>query len=395
MDKADGPLFSPEETRTIFGTSAVFALRMLGMSMVLPVFTIFANQLYGANHFLSGLALGAYGLTQAATQVPLGRWSDRLGRKPVVLICLSIFCGGSILAALAHNIYLLIFARLLQGAGAISSVAYAWIADVIGADRRSRAIAYIGMGIGISLAFGLIVGPTIGGIFGLRSLFWICAFTSFLSILYMIFFMENPPRKEPHVDIDFDTTQFRSGLGNRDLWALYLCGFLSYSTLTAVFFMLPLLLKNYLEPVNFWMLLLPISALGMVTMISSSHLADQGKTRTVLVVGFLLVIYTGTSLIFSGSYLVVYLAIFAYYLGYSILEPILATAVTKFARPDIRGTTVGIFNMFQAIGNFFGGILAGGLYLLHRELLFGAIAIIGFLGLLAILSLRLKHKPGF
>ena len=211
----------------------------------------------------------------------------------------------------------------------------------------------------------------------------------------MILFMEDPPRKEPHREIDFDSAQFRSVLGNRDLWALYLCGFLSYTTLTAVFFMLPLLLQNYLEPVNFWMLLLPLSALGMVTMISSSRLADQGKTRTVLMVGFFLVIFTGTSLIFSGSYLIVYLAIFAYYLGYSILEPILATAVTKFARPDIRGTTVGVFNMSQALGNFFGGILAGGLYFLHRELLFGAIAFIGFLGLLAILSLRLKHKPGF
>jgi MFS family permease len=159
--------------------------------------------------------------------------------------------------------------------------------------------------------------------------------------------------------------------------------------------MLPLLLKNYLEPVNYWMLLLPLSGVGMATMMTSSRLADQGKTRTVLVVGFLLVIYTGTSLIFGNSYTVVYLAIFAYYIGYSILEPILATAVTKFAHPEIRGTTVGIFNMFQAIGNFFGGILAGGLYLLHRDLLFGALAIIGFLGLLAILSLRLKHKPGF
>lgn len=395
MTEADSHLFSPEEVRSIIGTSSVLGLRMLGMAMVLPVFTLFSGQLVGANHFLSGLALGAYGLTQAASQVPLGHWSDRLGRKPVVVICLSIFCGASILAALAHNIYVLIFARLLQGAGAISSVAYAWIADSIGENRRNRAMAYIGMGIGISLAFGLIVGPIIGGAIGLRSLFWICALTSFLSILYMIFFMEDPPHKETHREIDFDSTQFRSVLGDRDLWALCLCGFLSYSTLTAVFFMLPLLLKNYLEPVNFWMLLLPLSALGMVTMISSSRLADQGKTRTVLIVGFLLIIFTGASLIFSSSYLIVYLAIFAYYLGYSILEPILATAVTKFARPDIRGTTVGVFNMSQAFGNFFGGILAGGLYLLHRELLFGAIAFIGLLGLLAILSLRLKHKPGF
>ncbi len=395
MTEVDSRLFSREEVRSIIGTSSVLGLRMLGMAMVLPVFTLFSGQLAGANHFLSGLALGAYGLTQAITQVPLGRWSDRLGRKPVVLICLSIFCGASVLAALADNIYLLIFARLLQGAGAISSVAYAWIADAIEENRRNRAMAYIGMGIGIALAFGLIVGPIIGGTIGLRSLFWICALTSFLSILYMILFMEDPPRKEPHREIDFDSAQFRSVLGNRDLWALYLCGFLSYTTLTAVFFMLPLLLQNYLEPVNFWMLLLPLSALGMVTMISSSRLADQGKTRTVLMVGFFLVIFTGTSLIFSGSYLIVYLAIFAYYLGYSILEPILATAVTKFARPDIRGTTVGVFNMSQALGNFFGGILAGGLYFLHRELLFGAIAFIGFLGLLAILSLRLKHKPGF
>ena len=396
MDQSTRQLFQREEIESIVGIASTLGLRMLGMAMILPVFTLFAHKLAGANPFLSGIALGAYGLTQTIILVPLGRVSDRLGRKPVVTFCLTIFMLANIVAATSQHITTLIIARLLQGAGAIASAAYAWIADAIRVDRRNRAIAYIGMGVGVGLAAGLTLGPIMAGSFGLRSVFWICAFTTLLSILYITIFMKDPPRREYHRDIEFDTGQFKAVLGNRDLWALYLCGFLSYSTLCAIFYILPLILKQYLDPGDFWMIFLPLSLLGMSTMIICSRIADRGQTRLVLILGFSFTLCSGLSLlVLSHLPLVVFFAVFAYYLGFSILEPILATSVTKYARPDLRGTTVGVYNMCQSIGTFFGGAAAGALYQLHPDFIFGAIALLGLTGILAISSLRLMRKYGF
>lgn len=395
MNEPTGRLFNRREIESIVGIASTLGLRMLGMAMILPVFTLFARELGGTNPFLAGIALGAYGLTQTVILVPLGRISDRFGRKPVVMFCLTIFLIANIAAATAQHIMVLIIARLFQGAGAIASAAYAWIADAIRVDRRNRAIAYIGMGVGIGLAAGLTVGPIIGGIFGLRAVFWLCAFTTLLSIVYITAFMKDPPRREYHREIEFDTGQFKAVLGNRDLWALYLCGFLSYSTLCAVFYILPLLLSRYLEPVDFWMIFLPLSILGMTTMIICSRIADRGQTRFVLMLGFGFTACSGLSLLLSDSPLVVFFAILVYYMGFSILEPILATSVTKYARSDLRGTTVGVYNMCQSIGTFFGGAAAGALYHLHRDFIFGAIAFLGLFGILAISSLRLLRKYGF
>ena len=181
------------EKRAAFSLALVYALRMLGLFMILPVFSLHADDYSGATPVLIGLAIGVYGLTQGLFQLPFGFLSDRFGRKVVIVTGLLIFCAGSIVAAEAESITEVIAGRALQGLGAIAAAVMALAADLTREEVRIRIMAIIGMSIGASFMISMVIGPVIAAEFGLRLLFWMTAGLAILGILVIIFVTPNPP----------------------------------------------------------------------------------------------------------------------------------------------------------------------------------------------------------
>ena len=181
---------SPLETRTVTTLALIYALRMFGLFMVLPVLALFAKDYQGASASLVGIAIGVYGLTQACLQLPFGVWSDRIGRKPVIIIGLALFSLGSAVAAMADNIWLLILGRALQGAGAIASTLMALMTDLTREENRTKAMASIGASIGLSFTLAMVVGPLLAGWMGLSGLFML---TGVLSIFAMVLLLSVVP----------------------------------------------------------------------------------------------------------------------------------------------------------------------------------------------------------
>ncbi len=241
---ANGEGLTALEKKTLAGLSMIFAIRMFGLFIVLPVISLYARSLPGANPFWLGLALGGYGLSQAIFQIPFGMMSDRFGRKPMIVIGLLIFAGGSLFAASAHSVLGLFIGRLLQGAGAIASVVIALMADLTREEYRTRAMAGIGISIGLSFAVGMVVGPIVGAHYGVNSLFWITAVLSLVGIGILLLVVPNPSGAVHKNEMELSFSQLGYVLKNPALARIDLSVFLLHLFLTAVFVSFPVLLRQ-------------------------------------------------------------------------------------------------------------------------------------------------------
>jgi len=188
------------EKRAAFSLATVFGLRMLGLFMILPIFAIYGKELSGYSPIWLGLAIGAYGLTQALLQIPMGILSDKYGRKPIILIGLVIFCLGSVVAAMSDTIYGVVIGRCIQGMGAIASAVLALAADLSREDQRPKVMATIGMFIGVSFTVAMVVGPIVAEAFGLSGLFWFTAVLTILAMVMIQFMVPNSVNKAPRGD---------------------------------------------------------------------------------------------------------------------------------------------------------------------------------------------------
>ncbi|MCI0653082.1 MAG: MFS transporter, partial [Methylococcaceae bacterium] len=211
---------SPTERRGVFALAGIFGLRMLGLFMIFPVLSILAEELQGATPFLIGLAISAYGLTQAVFQIPFGMLSDRFGRKSIITIGLAIFAGGSVVAAGSDSIGGVIIGRALQGSGAVSGPVMAMAADLTREVHRTKAMALIGITIGLSFAISMVVGPILAGSVGMHGLFWAIAGLAITGIAVLIFFVPDPVSIRVHRDTQAVPENFRSVLGNAELLRL-------------------------------------------------------------------------------------------------------------------------------------------------------------------------------
>ncbi|MGB5338266.1 MAG: MFS transporter, partial [Gammaproteobacteria bacterium] len=211
---------SRTELRTALSLSSVYAMRMLGLFMILPVFALYAVDLEGVTPALTGLAIGAYGLTQALLQIPAGMLSDRVGRKPVIIGGLLIFAGGSAVAALADSIYVVILGRALQGAGAIAAVVMALTADLTREEHRIKAMALIGMSIGLAFAASLILGPVLNEWVGVPGIFWLTALLALAGILVVTVIVPQPLETRMHREAEAVPAQFSRVLRLPDLLRL-------------------------------------------------------------------------------------------------------------------------------------------------------------------------------
>jgi len=346
----------PREKRAVAVIALVAMLRMFGLFALLPVLSWYARDLDGATPLLIGLAVGAYGLTQAGLQIPLAALSDRIGRLPVILVGLAVFAAGSIVAALANTIWGVIAGRLLQGAGAISATLTALVADATRPEVRTRSMAFLGVGFGLSFMLALVAGSAIGARLGVPALFWIAAAVAIAAGLLLSALpggIERPAATHRWNIV----SAFR-----RDLLRLDLYVFLLHAIQTASFVALPFLLARQLElPVStHWEIYigaLLVSLLGAIPLILSDE--RQGKPRTIGIAVALLLCGQLLLTFLSFSVWPVFAALVVYFAGFNFLEAGLPARLSLLADEDVRGASLGVFSSAQFLGAFAGGILGG------------------------------------
>lgn len=349
------------ETRAISGLTGLYGLRMLGLFMVLPVMPLMLLNYPGAEPFLIGLAIGVYGLTQAALQLPYGWLSDKYGRKPLIYIGLIIFALGSVVAAMAESITVLLIGRALQGAGAIASVLMALLADLTRDEKRTQAMATVGISIGLAFIVAMALGPLLAGIIGLSGLFWLTAIFSLVGILVVKFWVPNAEGLRKHLDAGVDKQRLGQVLKNGQLLRLDFSILVLHLLLTAVFVSVPGLLHAAgFSLTQHSFIYLGTMLLGFALMIPLIIIGEKGrkmKAMLLLAVSFLI-----AALVLMATNLGVWsllIGLLVFFTGFNLLEASLPSLISKQAPVEAKGTAMGIYSTSQFLGAFLGGMLGG------------------------------------
>jgi len=354
----------PRQTRAVVSLTSLYMLRMLGLFMILPVFALYAKDFSGSTPALVGFALGAYGLSQAILQIPFGLWSDRIGRRPVIVIGLIMFAVGSVVAAVAHSIYMIILGRLLQGSGAISGTLMAYVADLTSEKNRTKAMAVIGASIGISFGVSLILGPMLSAYGGVAAIFWVTALLSGLG-LFVIYFAVPVLPKTGYTSREVRAVPELLGASFADKNLLRLNGgiFTLHFVLMSTFLVLPVLLQDVegLPRAHHWQVYLPLMFFSFIAMIPAMVIAE--KKQAVKPV-FVASIATIALALFGLSQwhmqrLPMLALYFVFFTAFNLLEAMLPSLVSKTAPAGSRGTAMGVYSTSQFLGAFCGGAIGG------------------------------------
>jgi predicted MFS family arabinose efflux permease len=365
IEQSEGGM-SREEFRAALSLSSVYALRMLGLFMILPVFALYAGDLEGVTPTLTGLAIGIYGLTQAALQIPAGLLSDRIGRKPVIIGGLLIFALGSVVAALADSMLVVILGRALQGAGAIAAAIMALAADLTREQHRIKAMALIGMSIGLSFALALVLGPVLNDWVGVPGIFAITAVLAVGGILVVGFVVPRPVVSRPHRVAEAIPEQFGRVLRQTQLLRLDFGILMLHAILTASFVVLPLILRDQagVAASAHWKIYLPVLVCSVLAMLPLIIMAERkGRVRPVFLSAIALLIAAELGLFFLPVtlYSVVFM-MFVFFTAFNLLEAMLPSLISRIAPADCRGTAMGFYSSSQFFGAFLGGALGGVLH---------------------------------
>jgi MFS family permease len=351
---------TPAERRATAGMASIYGLRMLGMFIVLPVLALYAETLPGGrDHALVGLALGAYGLTQAILQVPFGWASDRWGRKPVIATGLVIFSIGSFVAAWAPDIWWTIAGRTVQGAGAISAAAIALTADLTRSEVRTRAMAMIGMTIGATFALSLIAGPALMGIIGVPGIF---VLTGVLALGAIVLLQRAVPQPEAPAARSDSAGQWRRVLADRQLLRLNYGIFALHAALMAMFVQVPFMLRdNGVPSAHHWLVYLPVLVASVLLMWPAMLQADRPARSKPVFMGAVAVLFIGQLLFaLAGHSLAVTIgALVVFFAAFNLLEATLPSLISKFAPVDLKGTATGVYSAIQFLGTFVGAAVGG------------------------------------
>lgn len=381
------------EKRSISGLSSIFALRMLGLFMILPVFSLAAGQYSGATPILIGLAIGAYGLTQALLQIPFGMLSDRIGRKRVITIGLLLFAAGSIVAALADSIYMVIAGRLLQGSGAIAAAIMALTADLTRDEHRTKAMASIGISIGLSFSVALAAGAALEHWIGLSGIFWATALLALVGIAVLHLWVPTPTRLINHRDIEPVPKQFLNVFRNADIMRMVFSIMILHCLLTISFFALPIALFEHagLAQDQLALAYLPILILAFISMVPFIIIAEKYRKMKPVFIGAIVTLAIaqfGWSLL-SNSVAGMLFCLWLFFTAFNILEASLPSLMSKLSPLANKGTAMGIYSSAQFIGAFIGGV-AGGLIFSKLDVsgVFIAGAVLSIVWLLVILPMN-------
>ena len=384
MSKTERTLiFTSTEKRSIYSLSGVLFFRMFSIFLLLPVFSVLALDLEEATPFLIGVAFGAYGLTQGFLQLPFGMWSDRAGRKKVIVIGLGLFIIGNLLAAAADSIYLMIIARFLQGTGAISSTVFALVADLTRPEVRTRANAAMGVSIGTAFAIAFIAAPFLGEWLGLEGMFGMIAIFSVVSLVLVLTTVPNPEAiplvPENTSFLKMTKTVWRVPSLRTICWGGFVCG----AGLSSTFFLIPMILVNHgYERAEMWKIYLPMMLAGALMMILAAVFAEvRNRFREVMLFGVVLLLLSAVAMgIGHEQQMLLWFvaALFLFFMGFNIFEPIFPSLVTRTTTAETKGTAMGVYNFAQFFGHFAGATLAGALYLNHFYIFILLIALAEF-----------------
>ncbi len=350
------------EKQAALSLAFVYAFRMLGLFMILPVFSLYAEGYEGATPLLIGLAIGIYGLTQGLFQLPFGFLSDRIGRKRMIILGLVFFCAGSVLAADAESINQIIVGRALQGMGAIAAVVMALAADLTREEVRIRIMAMIGMSIGLAFMISMVIGPLLAARVGISGIFWLTAVLAFVSIFIVLWVTPEPAQQRFHRDAQLSVRDISKVLFNRELLKLDLGVFVLHMVLAATFVLFPLVLRDQLQvPVEqHWKTYLPVFILSVFLMVPMIIVAEKkNKMKVMFLAGILLVILAELGLYASSAYGLAFAMLVLFFAGFNFLEASLPSLVAKVSPADMKGTAMGLFSMAQFMGAFCGGVLGG------------------------------------
>jgi MFS family permease len=361
MSSAAADSMSPLERRAGAVLAAIFGLRMLGLFLILPVFAVHAPTLVGGDSgLLVGLALGAYGLTQALLQIPYGIASDIFGRKPVIIAGLLLFALGSAVAALSDNILWIIAGRVIQGAGAISAAVTALAADLTREQHRTKVMAMIGSTIGLVFALSLVAAPILYAWLGMSGIFWLTSAFALAAIVLLAKWVPAPP---PPIHIE--RTAFSRVLLDPQLARLNFGVLALHVMQTALWVVVPPLLVDVggLALAQHWQVYLPAVLLSFTVMVPAILMAERhGRMKAVFVAAIvsLLVVQAGLTWLAPGKY-AIGLWLMVFFCGFNVMEAIQPSLISKLAPAADKGTALGIYNTTQSIGLFLGGMLGGGL----------------------------------
>ncbi len=356
-------MMEKHDLRAAVSLAAVFSVRMLGLFMVYPVFAAFARHLAGATPYKIGVALGIYGLSQGALQMPFGALSDRIGRKVMIVIGLIVFGIGSVVAASASTIDGMIIGRLLQGAGAIGSVVLALIADLTAEKNRTKAMALVGMTIGFSFLLAIVTGPVIAGWIGVGGIFWLTAALALAGIAITALLVPAPPRPHARPEAGTVTALIGASLRNPELLRLNFGIFALHAMLTASFLVMPALLRGTLAMSSReqWQVYLPVLLVSVAVMVPAILVAERYRRMKSVLVGSVAALAASQLMLAVGGQdtYVLLAGLVVFFSGFNVMEASLPSLVTKTAPAGATGTATGIYSSSQFLGIFVGGVFGG------------------------------------
>jgi MFS family permease len=378
-----GAALLPAERRVVASLAAIYATRLLGLFLLLPVLALHAGSLPGGTPLLAGLAVGAYGLTQALMQIPFGVWSDRVGRKPLIVVGLVLHIAGSALGAVAGTAWAIVVARVVQGLGAVSGPVMALLVDLTRPASRTRAMFIIGMCIGLSFVLSLIVGPLLAAAIGVSGVF---ALIGGLGVLALVLVLFAVPAETPR----------REATGGGQTWRRALTGtllphyagiFVLHLTLTATFIAVPHALRDLqgIAAPDHWRVYLAVFVASLVLTVPLVLWSERSrKSGRVMAGGVILLAVALAAMVWAfDDYRLMAAALICYFGAFNFLEARLPASLAEAAGEESRGAAMGLFATSQFAGAFAGGLTGGALlgspWAIPGVFLFAALAVISWL----------------
>jgi MFS family permease len=384
------------EKKAAFTLATVFGLRMLGLFMILPIFAIYGQELAGYSPIWIGLAIGAYGLTQALLQIPMGILSDKFGRKPIILAGLVVFLLGSIVAAMSETIYGVVAGRALQGMGAIASAVLALAADLSREEQRPKVMATIGMFIGLSFTLAMILGPLVAKAFGLSGLFWFTAALTIGAMLMIQFMVPFSVNKAPRGDNVALPHQIEKLIRDPQLFRLNIGVFILHMALTACFVTLP---KQFVDAglalENHWQLYLPTLLGSFFLMVPFMIMAIKKQKEKQMFSSAVLLFSLALMLLWyvESSLISLIILMMLFFTAFNYLEATMPSLLSRIAPAGVKGSVMGIYSSSQFMGAFAGGVIGGAIASQFGEqMIFLVMSCLGLLWFIAATGMKPLKK---